>query len=89
MTKEKFGVIPFPIFDWKFPGLGRTPGNSGALYIYVLVDSRDNTVRYVGSTRRPKKRELDHRINNKRKKRSLSKWKRTDPNFKFILVDRG
>lgn len=43
-------------------------------FIYILIDPRDQAVRYVGCTRNPYKRWICHISSSKNKKLSNSKW---------------
>lgn len=51
---------PFSTYDRSFPGLPWKRDKSGPIKIYVLVDPRDMTVRYVGQTSRPVQRRGQH-----------------------------
>lgn len=48
-------------FDATFAGATKAPQLSGSGRVYVLIDQRDETVRYVGQTRNPRLREATHR----------------------------
>jgi predicted GIY-YIG superfamily endonuclease len=50
--------------------------NEEIKYIYVLKDPRDNSVRYVGMTKDPKKRLKGHCDDRKRKNNKKSTWNR-------------
>lgn len=52
--------LGFPKFDPKFPGWERQRWSLGLHKIYVLIDPRDKTVRYVGYTANENKRKQDH-----------------------------
>lgn len=50
-----------PRFNPAFPGLDFDRYHRGCVFIYVLVDPNDLTVRYVGQTANPRARRLTHR----------------------------
>jgi predicted GIY-YIG superfamily endonuclease len=77
-------VHKYPRYDSSYPKLDKSIGNKGRLFIYLLVGS-DNTVRYVGNTTNPKKRENEYR--NDLYNKIVEKI--NDSNFRFIIVDRG
>lgn len=66
--------------------------NTEITYIYILIDPRDNIVRYVGKTSRPKRRLKEHIADSKRFNDRKSRWinslKKVNmiPIFKIIKV---
>ena len=87
------GMRRFPKFDAAFPGLGRvltSPVKLGAVYVYLLVDPIDQTVRYVGTTQNPFRREAQHRDPKKwSQTRTFDTWRADTPAFQFLVVDSG
>jgi predicted GIY-YIG superfamily endonuclease len=54
-------LLPFCPYDRDFAGLPWSRWKHHEWKVYVLVDPRDDTVRYVGITRDPDKRRAQHR----------------------------
>ena len=52
--------MAFTPYDPSFPGLNRVRSPVGKTFIYVLIDPKDSTVRYVGQTQNPEQRQLNH-----------------------------
>lgn len=52
--------MAFTTYNPSFPGLDRVRSPVGKTFIYVLLDPKDSTVRYVGQTSNPELRQMNH-----------------------------
>jgi len=82
----------YSIYDEKHPGLGfDAVPDADSSFVYVLLDPRDGSVRYVGQTTDPKSRAVSHRRNQPSGNPHMDSWKAQLKSVglapRFLVVD--